>query len=156
MVTGSIRDPTAVVGVWQVRRTIEDRHERRTTHLTGTLSIEPTDVGLDWHEQLAWHLRDGDVAVSRRLLLARVDERWWVRFEDGRDFHPWSPGEQVVHDCPPDTYRGTVSGTPARWSIVWEVSGPSKDYTTTSVLSPSGRGRPAATPAAAPRRQAGS
>jgi hypothetical protein len=81
-----------------------------------------------WEEQGTWHRAEGDVPVRRRLRLERTGDGWWVRFEDGRDFHPWRPGEQVVHECPPDTYRGEVAGDTEGWRIVWEASGPRKDY----------------------------
>jgi hypothetical protein len=130
-----MEDPTSLVGTWAVKRTIDDRRERRTTRLHGTLSLTVVDEDrLDWHEELTWHLPGGDTPTERRLAVVRTDDGWWVRFDDGRDFHPWVPGEQVVHDCAPDTYRGTVDGTPDGWTIVWEVSGPAKDYTMTSAL----------------------
>ena len=59
---------------------------------------------------------------------------WWMRFDDGRDFHPWTPGEQVVHPCAPDTYCGVVAGSPERWTVQWDVTGPRKDYTMRTVL----------------------
>ncbi len=91
---------------------------------------------MSWEEQATWHRPGGDVAVRRMLRLARTEDGWWVRFEDGRDFHRWAPGEEVVHDCAPDTYRGRVGGTPQAWTIVWDVSGPGKDYTMTHGAQP--------------------
>ena len=73
--------------------------------------------------------------VRRALWLERVDrDGWWVRFEDGTDFHPWSPGETVTHPCSPDTYVGLVDGAGDTWAIRWDVTGPSKDYTMTTEL----------------------
>jgi hypothetical protein len=90
---------------------------------------------LRWAEAGRWHHPTGDVDVRRELWLALDEEAcWWVRFDDGRDFHPWSPGEEVVHPCAPDTYRGLVTGTAHAWQVRWEVSGPRKDYTMTTRL----------------------
>jgi hypothetical protein len=134
-VTGSL-EPRALLGTWHLSRMIEDRREADST-LTGALELTEDEPGLvRWEERATWHRAGGDVEVTRRLSLVLVDDAWWVRFEDGRAFHPWAPGEQVVHDCAPDNYRGLVSGTTERWTVVWEVSGPQKDYTMTTVLTP--------------------
>lgn len=76
---------------------------------------------------------------------------WKVTFEDGRFFHPWpaedagagqsgrDTGEKptlasaktVVHVCTPDLYRGEFLDVVPheKWTLVWNVSGPRKDYT---------------------------
>lgn len=129
-------DPTDLLGTWRLERVIEDRRLRDTSQVDGTLVLAPAGPGeVSWEERARWHRPDGDVEVRRGLRVVRADDGWWVRFDDGRDFHPWSPGEEVVHDCDPDTYRGRVSGTTYEWTIVWVVTGPAKDYTMTTVLS---------------------
>jgi hypothetical protein len=134
-----VLDPDALRGDWRFSRVIVDRRLGQTSEVDGLLEISAERPGeeLTWQETATWHRPHGDVAVRRALRLARTVEGWWVRFEDGRDFHPWRPGEAVVHDCAPDTYRGEVSGTPQRWTVTWEVTGPEKDYTMTTVLTPS-------------------
>jgi hypothetical protein len=133
--TGGL-EPEALIGTWRLARTIEDRRDEDST-LTGVLELAEDEPGLiRWEERATWHRSAGDVEVTRGLQLVLTGDGWWVRFDDGRDFHPWSPGEPVVHDCAPDTYRGQVSGTPDRWTVVWEVSGPAKAYTMTTVLTP--------------------
>lgn len=58
-----------------------------------------------------------------------------MTFEDGRDFHPWTPGAQVVHPCAADLYTGRVDVEPPdRWRVVWECRGPAKNYRMESVL----------------------
>jgi hypothetical protein len=130
-------EPEALVGAWRLARTIEDRRLQEDSTLAGVLQLTAEQPGrIRWQERGTWHRPDGDVEVSRGLWLELTDHGWWVRFEDGGDFHPWSPGEPVVHLCAPDTYRGQVRGTPECWSVVWEVDGPAKDYTMTTVLTP--------------------
>ena len=131
-----LEDPTTLLGTWVLTREIEDRRAGERHHVEGTL-----ELGLDgadrvrWVETGLWHHPAGDVEVHRRLWLERLDGsdedggQWWVRFEDGRDFHPWRPGREVVHPCAPDTYRGTVAGTVQEWEVTWEVTGPAKDHT---------------------------
>lgn len=133
-------DPTALVGRWLVRREIDDRRDAVRHRLTGTLEITPGTTGLDWQESLTWHRPGGDLEVARRLRLVQVEGRWWVRFEDGRDFHPWVTGERVTHPCAPDTYSGLVEGDRSRWTVEWVASGPAKDYTMTSVMTLAGDG----------------
>lgn len=123
-----------LIGRWQLARVIEDHRAGETSNLSGTLELSETPFGLAWEEQLTWHRAEGDVAAERHLRVVRTDDGWWVRFEDGRDFHPWRPGEQVVHECAPDTYRGTVTGTTQEWTVVWEATGPAKDYRIRTML----------------------
>ena len=138
-----LADPHALVGTWRLSRVIEDRLTGASSVVDGQLSLtEISPDRLRWEEEGRWHRPDGDVAVRRGLWLVRDEATgaWWVRFEDERDFHPWRPEEPVVHPCAPDTYRGTVRGTPERWTVEWVVTGPAKDYTmSTELTRPSGQ-----------------
>jgi hypothetical protein len=130
-------NPEALLGRWTLARTIEDRRHQEDSSLDGVLELVEEQPGrIRWEERGTWHRPAGDVDVRRGLRLERTGRGWWVLFDDGRDFHPWAPGETYVHDCAPDTYRGEVSGTPERWTVTWEVTGPGKDYTMTTVLTP--------------------
>ncbi|MCW2761102.1 MAG: hypothetical protein JWR85_1303 [Marmoricola sp.] len=134
----SLRDPRSLLGTWQLARTIEDRLVGEQSLVDGTLEL--TEVSADrirWREQGHWHRAAGDVEVHRSLWLARDDPagEWWVRFEDERDFHPWTPGDPVVHPCGADTYSGVVRGTPQQWTVLWDVTGPGKDYLMSTELS---------------------
>jgi hypothetical protein len=133
-----VEDPRELVGTWALQRWIDDRHEGTTHRVDGVLELSRDVEGLRWEEALVWHRPDGDVEAHRVLLLRLTDDGWWVRFADGRDFHPWRPGESVTHPCRPDTYTGVVEGSVERWTVVWHASGPAKDYTMTSVLTPHG------------------
>jgi hypothetical protein len=135
--SASLADPTSLLGEWRLSRVIDDRLAGEQSLVSGMLSL--TAVSPDrirWAEQGHWHQPAGDVAVCRGLWLVRDEgsQGWWVRFEDERDFHPWLPGEAVVHPCAPDTYRGVVDGTPERWTVEWEVTGPAKDYSMSTEL----------------------
>ena len=126
----AVGDPRRLLGEWVLSRTITDRRLHEDSHLVGTLSLRVVDEDrLRWEERAVWPRPEGPVDVRRGLWLRRLEGTWQVLFEDGRLFHPWSPGERVVHDCAPDTYVGTVTGTTERWAVEWEVSGPRKDYT---------------------------
>lgn len=129
-------DPQVLLGAWELSRVIEDRlaGEQHTVHGRLVLTAVSSDRLL-WVETGRWHREHGDVEVRRDLRLEHDDDTgWWMRFDDGRDFHPWTPDEVVVHPCSPDTYSGVVSGSAQRWTVRWEVAGPHKDYTMTTVL----------------------
>ena len=131
-----LTDPATLLGAWTLTRVIDDRLAGAESRIDGRLLL--TEVGpgrIRWEESGRWHRPTGDVDVRRRLWLERVNgESWWVRFEDGTDFHPWSPGEAVTHPCSPDIYVGLVDGAGETWAIRWDVTGPSKDYTMTTEL----------------------
>jgi hypothetical protein len=133
-----MRDPGSLLGTWRLARTIDDRLLGEQSRIDGTLELSAvSEDRIRWQEQGRWHHSAGDVEVHRALWLVRDDTEgdWWVRFEDDRDFHPWTPGEAVVHPCGADTYQGLVTGTPERWKVQWDVTGPAKDYLMTTELS---------------------
>lgn len=128
-------DPLSLLGAWSLERTITDRVEAETTRVSGTLTLSSAGDDVVWSEVGQWSRRGALLPVSRTLAVVRRESGWWVLFEDGREFHPWSPGEPVVHPCGADTYRGLVEGDGEVWRVTWEVTGPAKDYTMVSVLS---------------------
>lgn len=81
--------------------------------------------------------------MYRTLKIVRRGDEWIVTFDDGRYFHPWSPGEQVKHPCGADLYTGRIDIERAhdprarpvmRWTTTWTVTGPSKNYTMTTIF----------------------
>lgn len=132
----AVLEPTALLGVWTMSRTIDDRHgtEQSTVDGTSEFVLEP-DGRIRWSERGTLHRMSGDIPVSRVLYVQHRDDGWWVTFQDGSDFHPWQPGDEFVHACAPDTYTGRVdfAGRDA-WTVRWQVSGPAKDYTMVTVL----------------------
>ncbi len=134
-----LADPATLLGDWQLSRVIDDRITGQQSRIDGTLSLAADSPDrIRWEEQARWHQPHGDVDVRRGLWVTRNEDTraWWVRFEDDREFHPWVPGELVVHACGADTYRGLVKGTPDLWTVEWDVTGPDKDYRMTTELTP--------------------
>ncbi|MFI5427485.1 DUF6314 family protein [Aeromicrobium sp. UC242_57] len=97
--------------------------------------VAQDDGRVRWAEQGRLRRGDLDVPVSRTLFVELRDAGWFVTFDDGRDFHPWEPGAEVVHPCAADTYVGRIELVDAdSWTVEWNVTGPTKDYTMTSRL----------------------
>lgn len=131
-------DPRRLVGVWTFDRLITDRMAGEELHVDGTVTFSAQDDDLVlWREQGTLHRGVAHLAVERTLQIVRRpggSQQWDVTFEDGREFHPWSPQVWVEHLCGADTYRGLVLAdgngqVPTAVSVTWEVSGPRKDYT---------------------------
>ncbi|MCW2747106.1 MAG: hypothetical protein JWP10_248 [Nocardioidaceae bacterium] len=144
MTARALLDPVALLGSWDFTRRIVDRVAGEDTRVAGTTELVSETAGrVKWSEQGVMQWRDKEVPVTRVLFLELRDDGWFVTFDDGRDFHPWAPGEQVEHMCGADLYRGhVVAGHPLdSWTVEWNVQGPTKDYTMTTVLT-----RPTPTP----------
>ncbi|MEH3032657.1 MAG: DUF6314 family protein [Aeromicrobium erythreum] len=128
--------PRDLLGTWVLERDVDDHLNGEQRRVEGSTTLTEVDAAtVRWDEvgtmRWAWH----EVPVSRTLYAVERDGGWWVTFEDGRDFHPWSPGDDVVHPCAPDTYRGRVEVLAEdRWSVTWRATGPQKDYTMHSTL----------------------
>jgi hypothetical protein len=129
-------DPTTLTGHWTLSRTIDDRHGREQLSVDGVTDLVLADDGrVRWSESGVLHRRGLDSPVSRVLFVEQRDDGWWVTFDDGRDFHPWCAGSEVVHPCGADTYVGRIDVLDTdRWAVEWQVSGPAKDYTMRSTL----------------------
>ena len=129
-------EPTELLGAWTLMRTIDDRHAGEQATVDGSTELVQQDDGrIRWSERGTLHRDAGDIPVSRVLFVEPRDTGWWVTFDDGRDFHPWTPGDEVVHPCVADTYVGRIDADGAdRWTVRWRVSGPAKDYTMTTTL----------------------
>ncbi len=127
--------PLDLLGTWQFERTIEDRLGPRR-RVTGATMLEVIDDGrVRWSETGTMTWDGGETPVFRTLFVEQRADAWRVTFENGRDFHPWSVGIDVVHPCGADTYDGRVEVFgPAAWTVIWRVSGPAKDYTMTTHL----------------------
>ncbi len=133
--------PPDLVGRWRFERTVDDRYAGQRLRVEGEALLAPVDGDVRWDETGLLR-RDGadPVEVRRTLLLVRAGSAdpgvgWRVTFEDGRPFHPWTPGSEVDHPCLADRYRGLVVGTratgggPTGWRTTWWVAGPTKDHT---------------------------
>ncbi len=128
-------DPRDLAGSWRFDRVVEDRLGP-VRHVTGTTELVVEDAErVRWSESGTLTWEGGETPVYRNLFVERRSDGWWVTFEDGRDFHPWSVGQSVVHPCGADLYEGRIDVTATdAWTVVWVVSGPAKDYTMTTRL----------------------
>ena len=128
--------PTDLLGTWSLSRVVDDRlaGERRDVVGTATLELESPDR-VRWSEEGTMTWAGRSVPVGRTLYVDRVGDDWWVRFSDGRDFHPWSVGARVDHPCGRDHYAGLIEGGADGWTVEWRASGPEKDYVMTTVHS---------------------
>ncbi|WP_375001465.1 DUF6314 family protein [Aeromicrobium sp. CTD01-1L150] len=141
----TLNPPTVLVGTWRLERRIDDHLNDRRLDVTGELVIGMSDDALlTWEESGRLRGDDGhELPVWRRYLIQRRGDGWMVTFDDGRDFHPWSPGGEVVHPCAADTYRGhyDLAGLPDGWAFDWHVTGPAKDHRIRTTLQKPRAGR---------------
>lgn len=136
----STPDPALLRGQWCIDRDVTDLRTGQRGRFAGTLSVAVDGTGYSWREQgeLTWGEYTG--TAGRLLRLARRDGEWWMCFADGRLFHPWRPGGELVHPCAADVYRGAlVFENPDRFEITWDVTGPAKRQRIVSRMSRSGR-----------------
>lgn len=132
----TVPDPLILLGSWTLDRTIDDRHGAETSTVRGdTRLTHEVDGRVRWSESGTLTRGDLAIPVTRTLFVEERDGGWFVTFDDGRDFHPWSPGREVVHPCAADTYVGQIQLIdPDTWTVEWHVTGPAKDYTMRSRL----------------------
>lgn len=106
---------------------MHDRRLGRFGRVTGGVEFVRDGDSVRWleHGRFDWDGRSFD--VTRALRIESSGDGWMVRFEDGRDFHPWRPGTVVTHPCRADTYSGLVRLDGSRLSVLWDVTGPAKD-----------------------------
>lgn len=136
MAAGGLDDPQVLLGTWEFHRVIDDHRSAERSTVDGRAKLSTEEQRIRWSETGTLSWRGQEIPVSRVLYLERRDDGWFVTFEDGRDFHPWAPGESVEHLCGADVYRGQIAdrAQAGRWSIAWSVTGPTKDYRMTTML----------------------
>ena len=130
-------DPTDLLGSLAARA----RHRgpaaaEETSRVHGSLVLAragPDDVS--WEEQAIWHRPDGDVVVRRTLRLALHRGRL-VGALRGRSRLPSVDAGGGRRARLRAGHLPRPGGRyAAGWTIVWDVTGPGKDYTMTTVLS---------------------
>lgn len=121
--------PTDLLGRWSLERRVHDRRVGRFGRVAGTVAFVRDGDAVRWLERGTFTWDGRDVEVSRELLVVPGTDGWNVRFDDGRDFHPWQPGRAVTHPCRADVYCGLVDVDDARTRlrVLWDVTGPEKD-----------------------------
>lgn len=121
-------DLSDLVGAWRVSRAI--RHVDGTVaRFRGTATWRPDGAVLRCEEAGRLRTGGGAMAATRATLWRAERHGIAVTFADGRPFHAIGPDAEVRHDCPPDLYRlgYDFDGWP-RWTVIWRVTGPRKDY----------------------------
>ena len=125
---GSLVAPTELLGSWRLERRLADRTTDTIGRVTGTLRLSRLDDQVSWSERgvLSWAGRT--MEVYRELRIRPEGAGWMVCFTDGREFHPWLPGESVLHPCRADRYTGLVlvDRDRRRLRVGWDVVGPAK------------------------------
>lgn len=135
-------DPlTPFLGLWLLRREIDDRHGGMRLAFAGTLRVERTPGGaVAAEEGVLTAPGRPPIQATRRTLWRAAGGRIEVLFEDGRPFHVFDPGRtssEVRHDCGADLYRGRYdfAGWP-EWRLIWRVTGPRKDWISETLAVP--------------------
>lgn len=117
-------------GRWSVSRVIEDRRADLMGRFEGEAVWMPDANGLIQDEQgTLIYGTATPMQATRRYLWRAQGPDLLVFFDDGRSFHTVpAPGDDALHDCPPDTYRVRYSfGAKDAFLTQWHVTGPRKD-----------------------------
>lgn len=126
------------MGSWQVQRSIDDRHGQQHGGFHGTAwFVQSGPARLDYTE-------DGTIRFGNGPALKATRAYQWdirpdlidVQFADGRAFHSFTPqgkAEGSDHPCGADHYSVQYDFQEwPFWQAVWTVTGPRKDYTSTT------------------------
>ena len=119
-------------GTWAIDRVIEDRLGG-SGRFVGQARFAPDGAGLRYHEDGVLTLGTGASMRAERSYVWRQDgPRSVVTFDDHRPFHSFDPmgsGAGDRHHCDPDIYDVIYDFDAwPKWSSVWTVIGPRKDY----------------------------
>lgn len=118
------------IGLWAVSRRIVQADGPEAS-FAGQARFTPQAGGLRYHETGVLTLAGERPMQAERVYLWQAEgAQIVVRFEDGRDFHRFSPADpQAAHWCDPDDYRVCYDfGHWPAWQAEWRVTGPRKDY----------------------------
>ena len=123
-----------LIGRWRIVRRIEDRLGPDAT-FEGEGSFAPHAAGLAWEEAGAFRIGDSAaMAATRQYLWRFVDDRIHVDYANGAPFHDFAPDAPAArHLCGDDLYIVDYSfDPPDAWRAIWRVTGPRKNYVSTS------------------------
>jgi len=127
-------DPTALLGRWRLERTLLDRLTGQRGTAAGMLTLSGDAEAITWSEQGSIEWGGGAYPFTRAYRLTHEPDGWWMRFADGRHFHPWTPEQWVTHSCRADLYRGLVTAGGDGWMVQWDVNGPAKSQLIVTAL----------------------
>lgn len=137
-----MRSISDFIGVFDIIRVIDDRKSMSQTRFEGQATVSATPHGAEFHEAGVLVLNGQRFTAERRYIWHEDAARICVSFQDGRTFHDFDPtkgGQATEHLCGEDMYRGgyDFSDWP-RWRLVWDVTGPRKDYRSVTQFQPAG------------------
>ena len=120
-------------GTWRIDRTIHDAKSGSVGRFTGVAEFVADGDGMIYREDGQLMLGNGPAMKATRAYHWHQDGgQIVVHFEDGRDFHRFTPNAQsdrAEHFCDPDTYRVKYDFADwPEWRCEWRVHGPRKDY----------------------------
>ena len=134
--------PDDFAGNWSLDRLIVDHTGQMSGRLTGEARWTGRPDGrYAYTETGTFQLETGPVLkAERRYIWQWASERVVVCFDDDSPFHSFHPSGLVdgsTHLCGQDTYNVAYdfTGWPD-WTATWRVTGPRKNYTSTSRYSP--------------------
>ena len=125
------------LGIWSMSRQIIDAKYGQDGDLTGEAAFTANGAGLLYQETGTLTLKTGAKLQATRSYLWDADGAGIVvRFADRKPFHRFdlTPTAQgTSHLCGADWYNVTYDFArwPA-WSATWAVTGPRKNYTSTT------------------------
>ena len=126
-------------GDWGVTRRIADRAGAQCLRFAGIARFVPEADGLAYEER-GWLRLPGlpPMEAHRRYRWRADGGLIVVVLGVGRPFHAFDPeAPEALHLCAPDTYRVAYRFARwPRWTAVWTVTGPRKDYTMLSRFRP--------------------
>lgn len=140
--------PADFEGHWNLHRTIEDRYAGQMGDFRGSaLFRAEADDHLAYFETGMVRFGAGPVMKAERRYHWRFDGNAVdVRFADGAAFHRFTPtgvGAGTDHPCGDDFYTVQYDFTAwPDWTATWTVTGPRKDYTSTSKYNGHARPQP--------------
>jgi len=130
--------PSDFLGLWGVTRTIEDRHSHQIGRFDGEATFAQKSSGaLSYVETGQMRLGQGpSMTATRSYIWQFKKDHIDILFEDGRPFHSFEPSGKssgTDHPCGDDYYTVAYDFLDwPSWSAVWTVSGPRKDYTSST------------------------
>ncbi|MEJ8560894.1 DUF6314 family protein [Yoonia sp. GPGPB17] len=136
------RTPEDFVGRWSLQRTIRDQLNGQHGALAGNATFTQVDATrLTYDETGTLTLENGvHLEATRQYLWTFSPDLVTVTFSDGGLFHQFVPSDHAIgtdHPCGGDFYKVRYDFTTwPRWTAVWTVTGPRKNYVSTSIYAP--------------------
>lgn len=123
-----------LLGEWRVEREIEDRLGDQDGAFVGSAEFSGTAPELTYRECGTLTLAVATVRAERTYLWRCTHQGAEVFHANGDLFHSFTLADPSAHHiCGADTYEGAYRfESDTHWHLTWRVSGPRKDYTSTT------------------------